>query len=151
MRHRPDRSSRQTDRPVAPAGLPRGVVNGTMVATSEAAGGGFALGAVVASRGAAIAVPWAATAATDDGSALVTVGSAVLVQQPQSRLQESPVEEAIHPARHPRQVRVPSSSSVAPSDTSSVDAATDDAAIGMVSSTGDDYRCSVRNHAERQP
>jgi hypothetical protein len=115
------------------------VVNGTMVATSEAAGGGFALGAVVATLGAVIAAPWVATATTADGSALMTVGSAVVVQQPQSRLQESPVEETTHPVRHPRQVRVPSNSSVAPSDTSSVDAVTDDAAIGMVSSTGDDY------------
>lgn len=128
-----------------------------MVATPEAAGRGPLSGtrrspairrrgyviAAVAAFGATATVPGAAATSTADGQALMTVGSAVVVQQPQSRLEESSVEETTHPARQPRQVRVPSSSSVAPSDTSSVDAVTDDAAIGMVSSTDDDQILTV--------
>jgi hypothetical protein len=124
------------------------VVNGTMVATSEAARSGSTqapqrtlasarTGVAVGALGVALAVPWAASPSTAVGQGFSSGGSAVEVQRPQSRPEQSSVGEIAYPARYPRQVRVPSNSSVAPSDTSSVDAATDDAAIGMVSPTDD--------------
>lgn len=95
--------------------------------------------AVWAAVGAAIAVPWAVLSSAAFGQALPTGGSAVEVQRPQGLPEQSSVEETTHPVRQTRQVRVPSNRSVAPSDTSSVDAVTDDAAIGTVSSTDDDH------------
>ena len=108
-----------------------------MVATSGAGGLSRSAVAAVMAVGATTALAWTAIPSAVGGHVPSTDGSATVVHPAQSRPDQSSVEETKHPARLPRQVRAPSNSSVAPSDTSSVDAVTDDAAIGMVSSTDD--------------
>jgi hypothetical protein len=87
--------------------------------------------------GVAAVVPWTMSAtayadrsAPDSGASTQT--------RPSSPPELSPVGDSKPPARHSRQVRASSNSSVAPSDTSSVDPVTDDTAVGTVSPTGDD-------------
>ena len=87
--------------------------------------------------GVAAVVPWAMSATAHADRSAPDFGALT-----QTRLgsppEPSPVGDSKPPARHPRQVRASSNSSVAPSDTSSVDPVTDDTAVGTVSPTGDD-------------
>jgi hypothetical protein len=90
-------------------------------------------GAVAVAVGVVALTPWTLSAAHPADDAGPTRAPVHSIELPDL----SPVEEDKGPARLPRQVRASSSSSVAPSDTSSVDPVTDDTAIGTVSSTGD--------------
>jgi hypothetical protein len=90
-----------------------------------------AVGAVAV--GVVALTPWTLSAAHPADDAGPTRAPVHSIEHPDL----SPVEENKGPARLPRQVRASSSSSVAPSDTSSVDPVTDDTAIGTLSSTGD--------------
>jgi hypothetical protein len=92
------------------------------------------VGSLAIAVGVVALIPWTSSAADDAGGAVpIRTNPAHLIEHPDL----SPVEEKNDPARLPRQVRASSNSSVAPSDTSSVDPVTDDTAVGIISSTGD--------------
>jgi hypothetical protein len=87
--------------------------------------------------GVAAVVPWTISATAHADRSAPDIG-ALVQTRPSSPPELSPVGDSKPPARHSRQVRASSNSSVAPSDTSSVDPVTDDTAVGTVSPTGDD-------------